>query len=205
MRAWIVALLLCLVTAPALAQEDEEQAAPRPGADEYTRLVAEGVRLMAGGDTDGALDRLRQAVSMDGERPQAPYYLAVANRVAGAFDEALSGFSRTAQLAERAEEPRWQARALQGVASTLERMDDRLEDAREAWQAYVSFADAHTTVSFPQLGRARIQAIDILTEQETAYVQVRERIAEREREQAEEEQEEGRGRRGRRRRRRRSR
>ncbi len=191
MRALVLACLCSLVTSMGLAsaaraqeaQAPSEAASP-PGADEYTRLISEGVSLMVSGDTDGGFDRFRRALSSDGARPQAPYYIAVLNRAGGNLEEAVSGFQRTAELAERANEPRWQARALQGAAFTLERMEGRIEEARTAWQTYVRFADAHTTVSHPQLGRARIQAIDMVIEQERVYVDVRERIAERERENA---------------------
>ncbi|MGE0787219.1 MAG: hypothetical protein AB7S26_16225 [Sandaracinaceae bacterium] len=181
-------MALALWAGPSLAVAQNAPQAPPASqpADEYTRLIAEGVRLMASGDSDGGIDQIHRAVSLDGARPEGPYYLAVANRVAGSLEDALSGFRRAAELAQRANEPRWQARSLQGVAMTLERMEGRLEEARTAWQAYVTFADAHTTVSFPAIGRGRIQAIDVMTEQENAYVAVRERIAEREREQASE-------------------
>lgn len=199
MRAAVFASLLLALPATSFAQE--EGAEERPGADEYLTLVAQGVARMTEGDSNGAIDLFRQALSNDGARPHATYYMAVADRVGGDFDAAVSGFQRAAELAMRADEPRWQARALQGVASTYERMEGRLEDARSAWQAYVTFADAHPTISFPMMGRARIQAIDMLTEQENVYGSVRERIAEREREQARESRESrGRGRgRGRRR------
>lgn len=195
MRAMVFASMLAIWPTTAWAQDAPEP--ERPGADEYTQLVAQGVSRMTQGDSSGAIDSFRQALSNDGARPHAPYYLAVANRVGGDLDAAVSGFQRAAELAMRADEPRWQARSLQGVASTLERMEGRLEDAREAWQAYVTFADAHPTLAFPMMGRARIQAIDMLTEQENVYGGVRERIAEREREQAEESGS-SRGRRGRR-------
>jgi hypothetical protein len=57
-----------------------------------------------------------------------------------------------------------------------------MEQARAAWEEYVRFAEASPTIADAQLGRARIQAIDIVNEQEQAYVNVRQRIADREEE-----------------------
>lgn len=183
-----IAALTCLlassllVASPAFAQE---AAAPRPGADQYTQRVQAGIQLLTSGDTNGAMAAFRQAVQLDGARPIAPYYLAAANRMSGHMDEALTGFRRAAELAQSANQPRWRGRALQAIADTLERIGGRLEETRNAWQEYVRFADGNQAVTFPQLGRARVQAVNIVTEQETAYVAVRERIAARERENAE--------------------
>jgi tetratricopeptide (TPR) repeat protein len=221
MRATLLSLLLALTSAPALAQqapaasgegaegEDGEageatEEAPQPGADLYTQRVQQGIQMLVSGDAAGATEAFEQAVALDGERPQAPYFLAEVQRLGGNLEPALEGFRRAAELAAGAEAPRWQARALQAVAMTLERMEGRIEDARSAWQEYIRFADAHQTVSHPQLGRARVQAVDMMNEQERVYVEVRERIAERERQAAEEEaNDDGDDRRRRRRRRRR--
>ena len=175
MRAVLVASLVLALSAPAVAQE-------RPAASEYVQRVQQGIALLTAGDAGGSINVFRQAVQLDGNRPEAIYYLACANRLTGSLDEAVRGFERAADVAET--EPRWRARALQGISETLERMHGRVEDARRAWQAYVQFADRNATVAHPQLGRARIQAIDMMAEQERVYVEVRARIAARERENA---------------------
>ncbi|MEQ8454884.1 MAG: hypothetical protein RLO52_23705 [Sandaracinaceae bacterium] len=199
---------LSLTTAPALAQDEAQEAAQsaggeetvaRPGADAYTQRTQAGIALLTGGDTPGAMGAFREAIEMDGARPMAAYYLAAAQRMSGNLDEALAGFRRAAELAQSADAARWQARALQGVADTLERMEGRIADARTAWEAYIAFADSHQTVAFPQMGRAHLAAIDRMLEQEGAYGDVRERIAARERELAEAESESQGSSRGRRR------
>ena len=203
---------LSLTTAPALAQDPAQDAAQeaaqsaggeetvaRPGADAYTQRTQAGIALLTGGDTHGAMGAFREAIEMDGARPMAAYYLAAAQRMSGNLDEALAGFRRAAELAQSADAARWQARALQGVADTLERMEGRIADARTAWEAYIAFADSHQTVAFPQMGRAHLAAIDRMLEQEGAYGDVRERIAARERELAEAESESQGSSRGRRR------
>jgi len=179
MRFATLSLVLSLAfVSPALAQDTDGDNST-PGADEYTQRVQDGIALLVSGDSSGAQSAFRDAIQMDGNRPQGPYYLAASNRMSGNFQDAVTGFERAADVAEN--EPRWRARALQGVAETLERMDGRLEDARTAWQAYVRFADSNTTVAFSAMGRARVQAIDVMVEQERAYPAVRQRIAERER------------------------
>lgn len=172
-------LLIVSLLVPALASA-QQPAAERPSADEYTRRVQSGIERLAGGDAAGAISIFREAVSLDGGRPHAPYYIGTAHRMTGNLAEALTSFQQAAALAQAAELPRWRSRALHGVASTLERMEGRVEEARAAWQEYARFADANPTVADPQLGRARVSAIDLMNEQEQAYVQVRQRIAERE-------------------------
>jgi tetratricopeptide (TPR) repeat protein len=196
MRVLSCSLVIAVLAAP-VASAQQRQAQPqaqpaqpaRPGADEYTTRVRAGIDQLAGGDTNGALSTFREALAMNGARPEAQYYIGEASRVSGNLAQAVSAFQQAAALALSANEPRWQGRALHGVASTLERMEGRIEDARTAWQEYVRFADSHTNVSDPGVGRARIQAIDMMNEQEQVYVQVRQRIAEREQERAREERE----------------
>ena len=183
MRTWLLIALLALPSA-ALAQETAGGEAPRPGADAYTQRTQAGIALLTGGDTPGALAAFREAIEMDGGRPMAPYYVAAAQRMSGELNAALTGFQQAAALAEAANAPRWRARALQGVADTLERMEGRIQYARSACQAYIAFADANQAVAFPQMGRAHLAAIDRVLEQEGAYGDVRERFAARESERA---------------------
>lgn len=180
--AVLLSMLLCASAHAQEAPTDPDGESTTPGADEYTQRVQAGIALLVAGDNGGATNAFRDAVGMDGSRPMAPYYLAAANRMGGRLGDALDGFRRAAELA--GERPRWKGRALQGVAETLERMDGRLEEARTAWQEYVRFADANVAVTFPAMGRARVSAVNLVIEQETAYVAVRERIAARERENA---------------------
>jgi hypothetical protein len=74
---------------------------------------------------------------------------------------------------------RWQARSMQGVAETLERIEGKRNEARTAWTEYVRFVDQNQGVGFPELGRARVQALDAMRELDETYADVRERIATR--------------------------
>jgi hypothetical protein len=108
------------------------------------------------------------------------YYAGEIDRVQNNLPQALERFRTCAEFAERGSDDTHHARCLQGIAETLERTEGQLEAAREAWSNYVTFADAHRTVSNPEVGRARLQAIDAQMQQAGAYVEVRQRIAERE-------------------------
>ncbi len=182
---WMLLLFACPVLAhgqDAQPSQDQQQNGdePTPGADAYTQRVRAGITQLTGGDTAGAIATFQEAVQLDGSRPDAPYYIATAQRMNGDLEAALTGFRQAASLAQAANLPRWRGRALSAVGFTLERMEGRIEDARTAWQAYSQFADTAPTQADPQLGRARVQAIDIMNEQEHAYVDVRQRIADRE-------------------------
>jgi hypothetical protein len=186
-RSLIALLLLCT---PAVASAQRQPAAqpaanrPAPAASPYVQKVANGIRLLVARDFDGSIASLREAVALEGGNPMAHYYLGEAQRMKGELAEAVEAFRAAARHGAQGTEPRWQARAMQGVAETLERIPERLPEARIAWQEYVRFADAHRDVSFPELGRQRIQVIDTWTELELVVVDVRRRIEERERENA---------------------
>lgn len=184
----LLVLSILLVGAPVLAQAPAAQVSP-PSADEYTRRVRAAIEQVAGGDLSGGTAALRSAIELDPARPEAHVYLATALRMAGELEGALATFRRAAELAQAPAQGRWRGRALAGAASTLERMPNRVEEARTAWQEYTRFADANQAVADPQVGRARVQAIDIMNEQEQVYANVRQRIAEREVERQREQQE----------------
>lgn len=173
---------MCRVLLVALVALAPSLASAQPAA--YDVELQRALTQFGAGEIEDATRTLTEAVALDGTRPEAPYYLAASMRAAGNLEGALTAFERAAEIARSANAPRWEARALHGVASTLERFDGRLEDARTAWQAYARFADANPRLASGELARARIQAIDIMNEQERAYVEVRQRIAEREREAA---------------------
>lgn len=201
-----IALLAALVVLPlagasrVLAQDDEEAAErPQPVTPPYMVKVQNGLRLAVARDFEGAMAALREAVQLNPSNPHAYYYTGEVHRMRQSLPEALESFRTAKRMAEQAGEVVWQARALQAIAETLERQDNQLRAAREAWLALASFADSHRQQVDPEIARARIQAIDVVTEQEQAYVAVRQRIEERERAREEEEQQgQQRGRRNRR-------
>lgn len=187
----VVALALACVPAVAAAQP---RATPRGGAaagqaaqpaatrepSAYQQAVQNGVRLMLARDFDGAITALRQGVQAEPSNPEAFYFIAEAQRMKGDLTEAVEAFRTALRMAQQANHNRFQSRALQGIADTLERIDGRMADAREAWTQYSTFADTHRDVAFPEIGRSRIEAIDAAAEQERLYVDVRQRIHDRE-------------------------
>ncbi len=173
-------------TAPHAAQASASQgsqghpAHTAHAATPYTVKVENGIRLIMGHDFDGAIASLREALTLDSSKPDAYYYLGTAQRMKGANAEAVESFKTGTRMAAQANDVLFQARNLIGVADTLERMDDKLDEARAAWQEVMQLANAHGDVVHPEVPRAHIQAIDRVTEQDQAYVAVRQRIAARE-------------------------
>lgn len=157
---------------------------PAHGATPAQDALANGLRLLVAHDYDGATAAFQQASQADPANPQVLYYLGEASRMKGQFTEAVDNFRQAARLAGGSGDPRWQARSLQGVAESLERIEGRRDDAKSAWNEYLHFAEAHTDVANADFARARLQAIDVVAEQDNAYADVRERIAQRERENA---------------------
>lgn len=165
-----LALALCaLVTAPAVAQTSSD----------YLTHLGRGLTAASAGDRAAARSAFRQAVQLDGARPEARCHLAAIERLDGDLPAALEAFQACLTAARAANDPRWTARALHGVASTLERSADRLSEARAAWQEYVRFSDGAAAIAPPAVGRARMAAIDAIVELDRTSAEVRQRIAER--------------------------
>jgi hypothetical protein len=186
----VSALVLALAPATVSAQSGRATtttrttttAAPAAAAStpDYAARIGQGSSAIGAGDRPGAIVAFREAVQLEPSRPEGVCYLAAAQRLSGDMNAALDGFQACARVARAAGDGRWTGRALHGIASTLERMPERAADARAAWQEYVRFADSATAHAIPQVGRARITAIDQVVELERAMVEVRQRIAERE-------------------------
>jgi tetratricopeptide (TPR) repeat protein len=226
-------LLACLLMAPAgLAQEgtpgDAQGDAPpkdevaAPGTDDvsaspltppYAVDVQRGMRLVLARDFDGAIDTLRQAIKRDPQRPEAHYYMGVAQGMQNEPKEAIGSFETAARMAR--DDRAWKARALVAVAWMVERIgaqrpelaegagpkvarinEPQLARARDAWERVRQLADADgprdpiidTAVS---VATERQRAIDEVLATEERTVPVRQRIADREKQKAEEEAKDG--------------
>lgn len=182
-------VVVLLASSSAFAQQRQQAEAaggdaPAPRASEYLVKVQSAIRLAVGRDLDGALGALRDAFRDEPSSPIAHYYAGEVHRMRGEMEEALEKFRVCTDLARTARDPLYQGRCLRGQAETLERMEGRLEAARDAWTQFVQFADGSRQYASPETGRARMQALDAQREQATAYVEVRQRIEERERENA---------------------
>lgn len=167
------------------AQPADADADPdRPQASEYLVLIQNAIRRAKNRDFDAAMEQLRDAFRLEPSNAIAFYYAAEIDRLQHNLPQALERFRTCQGFAEQTSDDAYQARCMQGMAETLERTEGQLEQARLAWAAYVEFADAHRQVSNPEVGRARLNAIDAQMEQDGAYAAVRERIAAREQENA---------------------
>ncbi len=183
-----LATLLLLLAVPALSvlaqegdDESESPAAEPPHASEYTLKVQDAIRRAKNRDYDAAREVLSEAFQIEPSNPFAFYIAGEIDRIQDNLPQALERFRSCVQFAGQTNDDRQRARCLQGMAETLERTEGELEAAREAWQTFVEFADAHRQVASPEIGRERINAIDAQRQQAEEYVAVRERIAERER------------------------
>jgi hypothetical protein len=187
MRRFAAVLLvsLALFTAPVIVSRASAQDAPAAtGTTPYAEACADGLGKLRAGDTDGAVAALRRAVQLEQGRPLGFYYLGEALRVKRNYADSLEMFRTASRLARAAGDTRLEARALQGVADTLERIEGKRNEARAAWAEYLVFANANSEVAFPALANARIQALDTVRELDETYADVRERIAIRARENA---------------------
>lgn len=183
MRKLVHALVFAALVLPAVAtaqpRNDEEALA-------YTRAVQRGHDGAKRADWQTASDGYGEAASIRPRSGEPVLFQAMLLRARGDLPGALGRFREAARLAEATgqAEDGARAKALLGIAMVLE-AQRQFADARTAFQAYVSFAESHGSVTtFPAVGRARVQAIDRVDELDQAYREVRERIAARERENA---------------------
>lgn len=147
----------------------------------YHEHVRTAMSSFVVGDHDSAARHFREALALAPSQPDALCYMAEMNRATGDLSAALDGFQDCLRFAREGNDRRFVARALHGIASTLERMPERTEDARNAWQEYVRFADTSGGVADGRIGRTRTEVIDAWVALEQRMVEVRARIAERER------------------------
>lgn len=181
MRTLLLAAALLGLASTASAQVASSVHAPTPSTPTYEQRVRTALGMIATGDRATAMTGLREAIALQPTRPEAMCALAEGYRAGGDFTAALDNFQTCLRLAREVDDVLHIARALHGVASCFERMPEHMNDARNAWMEYARFADGATRVASAATGRERVQAIDVVTEQERVYVDVRARIAERER------------------------
>jgi hypothetical protein len=185
MRALSIVFVLSALASTASAQVASSVTAPTPtpppAGPTYAQRMREATEQIAHGDRAGAVGHLRDAIGAEPSRPDAHCLLAEGLRAGGDATGALESYQTCLRLARAEDNVLMIARALHGVASTYERLPEHLADARTAWMEYSHFADGATRVAQGSIGRDRVTAIDVMTEQERVYVDVRARIAERER------------------------
>lgn len=174
----LVSLALCLPAVAAAQPRNDEEALA------YTRALRRGHDGVKRADWQTATDGYGEAASIRPRSGEPVLFQAMLLRARGDLPAALAKFREALRLSEGGgpSEEVTRAKALLGIAMVLE-TQRQLPDARTAFQAYVTFAEAHGGITtYPAVGRARVQMIDRVDELDQAYREVRERIAARERE-----------------------
>ncbi len=166
-------MLSCLLPTLVHAEEAASETTPT----EYLQRLVEGHRLFANNEHDGALRAYRGALQAMSDDPLATYLVACSLRATDNLDEALSSFQRAATLSR--DDDALHARALFNVALVQEARRE-YEAAREAWRAYIAYAEAHQDITtYVANARQRLDAITAIEELNAAYEPVRQRIAAR--------------------------
>jgi hypothetical protein len=182
-------VLGALSSVPSLATAQARPSSnPDAGAPSGTRTATPGQQALMRGNTAyasrdwaAALTAFREAQGHAEQRVQATLGVGHCLAQQGNAEGALGAFREAATAsAQPSAQPVDRVRALQAVATQLEAMG-RWADALGVWQEWVTYAEAHPTVSNPAIGRARVQAIQARDERERVESQVRARIEERRR------------------------
>lgn len=190
-RALVTLSLLCTpalaaaqtpapVAAPA-AQPAAQATAPAAGASRATPFQAamqRGVTAYQQSNWEAAATAFREAAGLDARSAQPALYLGYVARARNDAPTAMAQFREAQRIAMAEGDDASRARAMAAVAD-LEERAGRWDEARAGWQAYTVFADGHASVSFPAVGRGRIEAINRRAALATEYEPVRTRIAER--------------------------
>ncbi len=138
------------------------------------KCIAGNVKLLAN-DAPGAVDMYRQAIQLAPKQPLPRYLLAEAQIAAGNLADA-EGDLKTAETNTKDSEPEVRGKVLFLLSDVYER-EKKWPDAKAAWATYTEFAAKHADAgAAPGTPTARIQAIDAMLKQDTAYEVVRQRI-----------------------------
>ena len=184
MRRALVTLSLLCTPALAAAQTPAPAApaaAPAAGASRATPFQAamqRGVTAFQQRNWEAAATAFREAAGADARSAQPALYLGFVARARDDAATAMAQFREAQRIAMAEGDDASRARAMAAVAD-LEERAGRWDEARAGWQAYTVFADGHASVSFPAVGRGRIEAINRRAALATEYEPVRTRIAER--------------------------
>lgn len=177
-RMLFLALAMTLAASRALAQSAPSNDGPSVS---YMARVRAGMNATAHGDVASGMRNLRDAIAENPSLPQAYCYVGEAERARQDSTGALDAFQTCLRFARELGDQHFVAVSLHGIASTLEVLPERLQDARAAWQEYVRSADQASSHADARIGRARIEVIDAWIALEAQTTEVRARIAERER------------------------
>ncbi len=201
MRWAVIFVAVGLVSAPAVAQAQSPQGAtsssggastggsPNTGGAARTparqpspgrQAINRGNTAFVARDYGTALTAFRDGATHDDERAESSLGIAYTQLAQGDRDAALTTFRDIARTTTAPTQALHHLRALQAIGNTLETLR-RWDDARTAWQEFVSYAEAHPDIGSAANGRARVEAIERRAALDTQFQPVRQRIEERRR------------------------
>ncbi len=179
---FVVAFSAFVASSASAADKDKKPAAVHPEADpnnvtglsEAVAIVHKGNEKYVARDIQGAIDAYRKAIAVAPKNPLGHYALGVALVTSGNPQEAELSFKKAIELGES--QPATKARALFALADLRARQKKWVE-AKAAWQAYADFVTKHADAGFVQSGKANVEALDDMLEQDKVYQGVRDRVA----------------------------
>jgi TolA-binding protein len=143
---------------------------------EYVNACQRGNAQYASHDFGSAIATYRAAISRAPHASLGYYLLGEAQLAAGSLADAEASWGLA--LSESARDPSMHARTLFVLADLKERQK-MWDEARAAWQAYRDWLTRFPAAGgFPSSAQARSEAIERMTQQESAYAVVRQRIQE---------------------------
>lgn len=145
------------------------QAALNRGAEAYRRR-----------EWDAAATAFREATGLNAQSPLPALYQGYVARARGDLASAQGNFREAQRIALAVGDDGVRGRVLAALAEFQE-SGNHWDEARGAWQEYTTFSDSHASVTYPAVGRARVEAIGRRATLAQQYEPVRQRIAERQR------------------------
>lgn len=186
-RTWcgLAGLFAVLMAGPAWAQGDAGAAASADGGAHHgpsagRRAVVRAQTALTSRDFSAAQTAYREASNENDTAVEGLLGLGYTAQLQGDRDAALAAYRQAADRASTAGHDLHRARALQSIATLYEEMG-RWAEALTAWEAFVSFAEGHSSVANAANGRARVDVIRQRATREPQDQAVRHRIEERQR------------------------
>lgn len=128
------------------------------GVSPYTEAIAKGHALIAARDLAGGITAYQDAISQDPNNPIGHYFLGAARIMKNDFGEGQTSLESAIRFAGKNDEI--QAKALFQIADIKERQD-KLDEAKKAWDAYIQFVDGHPKAhGYSQNGAERIKVAE---------------------------------------------
>lgn len=170
-----LALSLATVSVAGTAQAEEPATAKKPaaaapatggrkdprgitGVSPYTEIISKGHGLIAARDLAGAISAYQEAIAADPNNPVGHYFLGAARVMKNELGEGQTSFESAVRFAGKNDDI--QAKALFQIADLKERQD-KLDEAKKAWDAYIQFVEGHPKAhGYAQNGAERIKVAE---------------------------------------------